>query len=242
MTFRGILYALYGAAGLGASLYGASEYFVKPLLASLTSARHEFSETTLENLKKLNEKLEQNVSTIPPHRFPGDAASVDGEDDTESVTSDPTELFHRDVATQTSLDISESSETASAESNTSDPTATVSRHIQSLETIRTHLSEFAEQDKTSDADEAVRLRLSEMQHYLDGLTYSTPVYNASNYGLYTSSMEKGSGTAIGMAKGEEDAISSFKSEIRGVKGALLSARNFPATRGGRTSSGVPLGR
>lgn len=43
--------------------------------------------------------------------------------------------------------------------------------------------------------------------------------------------------ATGMAKAEEDAISSFKSEIRGVKGALLSARNFPSG-GGRASSAM----
>ena len=33
-------------------------------------------------------------------------------------------------------------------------------------------------------------------------------------------------------KAEDDAIAGFKAEIRGVKGALLSARNFPSS--GRT--------
>ena len=59
--------------------------------------------------------------------------------------------------------------------------------------------------------------------------------------MYTS-MDTGSGTATGVGRGEEDAITNFKSEIRGVKGALLSARNFPSSRGGRISGGVPVGR
>jgi hypothetical protein len=242
VTFRGILYTLYGVAGLGAGVYGAGEYFVKPLLSNLTSARHEFAETTSENLKKLNEKLEQNVSTIPPQLSSRDAANVDGEEDAESVTSDPTELFHRDVATQTSPDVSQTPAPSSTENATPDPTATVSSHIQRVESIQTHLREFADQDKSSDADDAVRLRLSEMQHYLDGLMYSRPAYKTGGFGMYTSSMDTGSGAATGVARGEEDAISNFKSEIRGVKGALLSARNFPATRGGRISGGVPVGR
>lgn len=240
VTFRGVLYTLYGAAGLGASIYGAGEYFVKPLLANLTTARHDFSETASANLQKLNEKLEQNVSTIPPRRS-GEAANPDGED-TDSVTSDPTELFHQDAATQTSPDISEQSLSAAAETPVPDPTAAVSNHIQRLENIRNHLREYSDQDKSSDGDDTVRQRLNETQHYLDGLMYSRPAYNTSGFGMYTSTIDTGSGTATGVARGEEDAISNFKSEIRGVKGALLSARNFPATRGGRISGGVPVGR
>lgn len=52
--------------------------------------------------------------------------------------------------------------------------------------------------------------------------------------------DSGKGTTTGMAKAEEDAIASFKSEIRGVKGALLSARNFPA--GGVARVGSPAAR
>ncbi|RJE21694.1 peroxisomal membrane anchor protein [Aspergillus sclerotialis] len=239
VTVQGILYTLYAAAGLGAGIYGASEYLVKPMISNLTSARHELAETASENLKKLNEKLEQNVSTIPPH--PSSGAAADTDEDSESITSDPTELFHRDAATQTTPEAPEASLSASSAKPTPDPTETVSSHIQRLETIRSHLSEFAESEsKSSDADDSVRMRLNEMRHYLDGLQYSRSSYN-SNFGMYTT-MDTGSGTATGVGRGEEDAISNFKSEIRGVKGALLSARNFPSSRGGRISGGVPLGR
>lgn len=207
------------------------------MLANLTSARHELAETANENLKKLNDKLEQNVSTIPPHRS-SDAGADD--EDSVSITSDPTELFHRDVATQTSPE--DSSTPVSADKDVSDPTAKVSSHVERLETIRSHLHEFAGFDsKSSEAEDTVRLRLNEMRHYLDGLMYSKPTYSANSYGMYTT-MDTGTGSATGVARGEEDAISNFKSEIRGVKGALLSARNFPAGRGGRISGGVPLSR
>ena len=240
VTVQGILYTLYAAAGLGAGIYGASEYFVKPMISNLTSSRHELAETASENLKKLNEKLEQNVSTIPPH--PSSGAAADTDEDSESITSDPTELFHRDAGTQTTLEAPEASLSASSDKPTPDPTEKVSSHIRRLETIRSHLSEFAESEsKSSDADDSVRLRLNEMRHYLDGLQYSRSSYSSSNFGMYTS-MDTGSGTATGVGRGEEDAITNFKSEIRGVKGALLSARNFPSSRGGRISGGVPVGR
>lgn len=241
MSFRGVLYTLYGVAGLGACLYGASEYFVKPMIANLSTARHDLADKTSENLKKLNEKLEQSVSTIPPDRPSADNVNADGED-ADSVTSDPTELFHRDVATQTSPEIDQAASSAPAEKTEPDLTAAVSTHTQRLETIRSHLTDFAaSEDKSTGADDSMRLRLNEMQHYLDGLMYSKPSFTGSGYGMYTA-MDTGSGAATGVARAEEDAIASFKAEIRGVKGALLSARNFPSSRSSRISSGVPLSR
>ena len=239
VTVQGVLYTLYAAAGLGATFYGASEYLVKPMIANLTSARHDLAETANENLRKLNEKLEENVSTIPPHHSSDAAAEGD---DSDSITSDPTELFHRDVGTQTTPEALEASLSESADKSTPKPTEKVLSHVERLETIRSHLSEFAESEsKSSNADDSVRTSLNEMRHYLDGLMYTRPAYNASGFGMY-GSMDSGSGTATGVGRGEEDAISGFKSEIRGVKGALLSAKNFPSGRGGRISGGVPLGR
>ncbi|KAH2912600.1 hypothetical protein KXV75_003139 [Aspergillus fumigatus] len=232
VTLRSILYTLYGAAGLGASLYGASEYLVKPMLATLTSARVELAQTANANLQKLNEKLEQNVSRIPPH-----------------VTSDPTELFHRDVATQTSqdLDVSTLPHKAGyhpADEATPDPTATVNTHIKRLENITSHLREVASSEKESGAlDDSMRTRLNELHHYLDGLLYGRSSYSSvTAYGVYsTPGLETTSGPSVGISKAEEDAMASFRADIRGVKGALLSARNFPASRG-RIGSGILSGR
>ncbi|KAE8376446.1 peroxisomal membrane anchor protein conserved region-domain-containing protein [Aspergillus bertholletiae] len=244
VSLRSLLYTVYGAAGLGATIYGASEYLVKPMIANLTSARHELAETAEGNLKKLNEKLEQNVSTIPPQLTARRAQSAgsSSDDETESVTSDPAELFHRDVAVQTTEDfnLEKSSAANTADTESFDPTAAVSTHVNRLETIRSHLKEFSETDeKSTSADETVRTSLNELQHYLDGLLYSKAGYGpGTGYGVYSTPGFDSSGNAAGLGKGEEDAISSFKSEIRGVKGALLSARNFPASRGPRISSGI----
>lgn len=238
VSFNSILYTLYGAAGLGASIYGASEYLVKPMLANLTSARHDFAQTTKANLRTLNEKLEQNVSTIPPelssnaNKETGDDAD---EDDADSITSDPTELFHRDVATQTSAqDIAPKEKSTDIETPT--PTATVDSHQKRLETITSHLREFsnAENDSTV-CDDTVRSSLRDVHYYLDGLIYNNPSYGpVSGYGSWSSpGISDSNGKSTGVEKGEEDAIASFKSEIRGVKGALLSAKNFPSSRGGR---------
>ncbi|KAJ1709291.1 hypothetical protein G4B11_005564 [Aspergillus flavus] len=246
VSFRSLLYTVYGAAGLGAGIYGASEYLVKPMLANLTSARHELAETAKDNLKKLNEKLEQNVSTIPPQLTARRAQSTgfSSDDETESVTSDPGELFHRDVAVQTTEDfnLEKSSSLAAntADTESFDPSAAVNTHVKRLEVIRSSLQEFSEIDKqSSTCDDTVRSSLNELHHYLDGLLYSKAGYGpGTGYGVYSTPGFDSSGNAAGLGKGEEDAISNFKSEIRGVKGALLSARNFPASRGPRISSGI----
>ena len=238
VSFNSILYTLYGAAGLGASIYGASEYLVKPMLANLTSARHDFAQTTKANLRTLNEKLEQNVSTIPP-QLSSDANKETGdnadEDDADSITSDPTELFHRDVATQTSAqDIAPKEK--STDEETPRPIATVDSHQKRLETITSHLREFADAENDSTiCDDTVRSSLRDVHYYLDGLIYNNPSYGpVSGYGSWNSpGVSDSNGKSTGVEKGEEDAIASFRSDIRGVKGALLSAKNFPSSRGGR---------
>ncbi|RAK85880.1 peroxisomal membrane anchor protein [Aspergillus costaricaensis CBS 115574] len=243
VTLRSVLYTLYGAAGLSASFYGASEYLIKPMLSNLTSARQELASTATSNLQKLNEKLEQNVSVIP-ESLKNKTANTENDSsstDTESITSDPTELFHRDVATQTATSdfaatYNNNNKTGTDKDSPEDPTAAVTDHLKRLESIRSQLRECSDTEKESSTlDSGMRTRLNELHHYLDGLIYSKPGFNPlSGYGMYsTPGMDSGSGAATGVGKGEEDAIANFRAEIRGVKGALLSARNFPAGRGGR---------
>ncbi|KAJ5923757.1 hypothetical protein N7454_009002 [Penicillium verhagenii] len=244
VTMQSVLYTLYGAAGLGASIYGASEYLVKPMLASLSSARHELAETAQENLKKLNEQLENTVSVIPPHLTArkDTAEAEEDADESESVTSDPTELFHRDMGTQTTPDVSSSSSLQSAAKESDEkaadaPAVAVANHMTRLESIQSQLKEIDELEKdSSTSDDGLRTKLSDLHHYLDGLIYAAPTYTAAggSYGLYSGKTTSGTdGTSAGVRKAEDDAIASFKADIRGVKGALLSARNFPASRGGR---------
>lgn len=251
VTMSRVLYTIYGAAGLGASIYGASEYLVKPMLANLTSARLDLASTAKENLQKLNEKLEQNVSVIPAHltarKNKGIEEGDEDSSDTDSIISDPTELFHRDIGTQTTPDVSTTSRSSSskdpAETAADAPTVAVNKHLTRLESIQSSLKEINEFEKDSGTlDDSMRTRLTDLHHYLDGLIYAAPSYNATTAaygGLYSKNTSSGSdGSSSGVRKAEEDAIASFKAEIRGVKGALLSARNFPASRGGRLPGGV----
>lgn len=216
------------------------------MVANLTSARHELATTAQENLHKLNEKLEQNVSVIPAH-LTARETNPDEEDelkDDDSVTSDPTELFHRDMGTQTTPDVSPAREIRAKTENPLDaPVEAVSHHMSRLNLIQAQLREVAELEKDSTShDDSMRTGLTDLHHYLDGLIYAAPTYTAAgSYGLYGGNTSGGlDGGSTGVGKGEDAAIASFKAEIRGVKGALLSARNFPASRGGRLG-GVPAG-
>jgi len=68
-----------------------SEYIVTPMRKHLNGARHELAEAAQENLHRLNEKLEQNVSTIPSLHESGDQGgpkAADAVEDSDSVTSD----------------------------------------------------------------------------------------------------------------------------------------------------------
>jgi hypothetical protein len=107
------------------------------------------------------------------------------------------------------------------------------------------LKEITDVEKdTSTQDDTLRSSLSDIRHYLDGLIYAAPSYGAStpSYGLYSTTTSGADSAAMGVKKSEDDAIASFKADIRGVKGALLSARNFPTSRGGRLGGMAIAGR
>lgn len=243
VTMQRIIYTVYGAAGLAASIYGASEYLVKPMLATLTDARHDLFTTASENLKQLNEKLESSVSEIPAQlNASKPSATEDVDDDNDSVTSDPTELFHRDMGTQTSPSVTSTSletalkESQDGESKADTPVRAVTGHMSRIEAIQKQLNEVNDVERESNTlDDSMRSSLTDLHHYLDGLIYAAPVYTAgsASYGVFASGTPNGSGLSTGVRKSEDEAIANFKAEIRGVKGALLSARNFPASRGGR---------
>lgn len=237
ITLRNVLYTLYGTAALATSIYSMSEYVVTPMRKCLNGARHELAETVQENLRRLNEKLEQNVSIVPSSRELGDqtGAEAANADDSDSVTSDPMELFHRDIATQTTPGLSRVASVDSffvgANTSVNKAMPAVNNHINRLETISSCLHGFLEDENaTKTINGTVQFRLSEFRAYLDGLTYSStssylnPVF--SIYGGDTRGVSVGS--AAGVSRGEDDAVSNFKAEIRAIKGALLSARNFPS--------------
>ncbi|RAK74511.1 peroxisomal membrane protein PEX14, partial [Aspergillus fijiensis CBS 313.89] len=257
ITLRSTLYTLYGAAGLATTFYAASEYLVKPMIAQLTAARRDLAETTTTNLRTLNTKLESVVSTIPPPPSSTNApANPEGgadDEDTESIISDPTELFHRDVAVQTSpspspnpqLEPTQPSLITATTNEDPTPLAKARTHTARMHTLTAHLRSLTDTDHAaSELDTALRAKLNDLHHYLDTYIYSKPGAGAmfnpmAGYGVFSTPGVDATNTSgtngnggLGLGKGEEDAIANFRTEIRGVKGALLSARNFPAGGGG----------
>ena len=206
VTTQRLLTALYVASGAAATIYGTSKYTVEPMVETLTSARHSLFDTASTNLSALNEKLEKSVSKMPETSINRDNSDLD------SIDLDLARLFNRSAATQTTPHLSRS--TSANSSDPSDtPSSTPSAHGAALSTIKGRLSDLLPAD--AEASSPVKDSIDELQIYLDGLAY----------GGHLSRDVKGD-------KLKGDAVAKVKSEIRGVKGVLLSARNFP--------SGVPV--
>lgn len=240
-----IINAGYVAAGLATLAYGASKFLVNPMIGSLVESRQDFATHTNSKLDEFNERLSKIVSRVPEPATKAkgaDAATSEEEiDDTDSLASDPTELFHRDQGTQTSPPTSGTSTPAPGDLITpDDPTKkdAVAYHTNALNILSSHLSEIS---SSPGADEAVKARqeaLSKLRHYLD-----TTMYASSSVNLWTQSedgisAQSGQGRNGGKNGKKVDAGEELKKEVRGVKGVLLSARRFP----GPGSAGVSMAR
>ena len=179
------------------------------MLNSLTAARHSLFETAITNLDVLNEKLGKTVSTVPstsPSAH-GDPFIQDNDADT-----DASEFFHRSIATQTSPNLSRTNSSLSSQAPQV-PSSLVTMQSIRLQKLQSELSSLV---PSPEPDITLESRLSDLQTYLGGMAY-------------------GGNLQFGKVGGEEkDGISKVKAEIRGVKGVLLSARNFPSGVGTRS--------
>jgi hypothetical protein len=207
-----VLNATYLASAIAALAYGASTFLVKPMTASLTVARHDFASHGQSKIDEFNSRLSTLVSKIPE---PKSVTEASENDDVESVASDPTELFHRDIGTQTSPAISQPPSTASAQPRTK---TADEKQNERISVIKSHLDEMlagvqaGEQPAKDRLEEANKLR-----HHLDSLMYRVEKTNVFVGGF---GAEQKAGTE------SLDAIEQVKKEIRGVKGVLLSAKRF----------------
>ena len=261
VTFQRLVYAAYGLAGFSALTYGTSKFFVQPMLESLSSARHDFASTTIDNLEKLNSHLEDNVSHVPAlsnsallKRKRHDQHNPDGENDDEasSIDSDPTELFHRDFATQTSPHLLSRADSLSSSTSLSphaadaaDPTARQSSRLSSLHESLTSLldstritsSSTSDPPAVTNAHEHLKDTVSDLQVYLDTLQFSNNV-SYPNYDNFYPGTEPKSTSSTSKKSGSSGDVQAeaFKAGIRSLKGALLSSRNFPS--GTRMSASV----
>lgn len=222
ITTSRILSALYLSSATAATIYSTSQYLVKPMLESLTVARHSLFETASSNLESLNEKLEGMVSSVPHsvgQAGTGKQGEAQYEDENESETSDPTELFHRDTGTQTSPPLSLSSSSSSVDFL--DPLAStiVSSATSRLRDLHTDLSSILSSTTSgADEDDVVKHGLNDLRDYLHDI----------RYGRNRIALR---GEANRQTHDQE--INNVKAEIRGVKGVLLSARSFPGAGAGR---------
>ena len=214
ITVNRILNTLYTVSGVTTVLYGTSRFVINPMIESLSSARHSLFSTASQNIEALNEKIERLVSVVPEPRAAANHNSHISEG--SSVEFNPTELFHRSVATQT---ISRNSRSASPVRSELASTASlrINQHTR-LQSLHTHLADLLTSTNTlGDSPGLVTNRLKETQHYLDTLSYSSVF-------MMNGRPEEAS---------KDDKVARVKAEIRGFKGLLLSARNFPSGVGAR---------
>jgi len=187
------------------------------MVDSLSESRHDLLTHSTSKVEEFNSRIEKIVSKIPAP--PKKEGLEEEEDDEDSVDSDPTELYHRDMGTQTS-DLPASTPPAAKKSPVDHETAV-------LEILQSHFSELSDSsDRVGEVHKDRQLTINKFRHLLDGMVYNMdglPTWEAGADGAMTMKPPGG-------AKG--DAIEELKKEIRGVKGVLLSARRFPAVRAG----------
>jgi hypothetical protein len=211
-----ILNATYIASAIAAVAYGASTFLVKPMAASLTDARHDFASHGQSKVDEFNDRLSKLVSRIPEPKSTTNEAE---NEDAESIASDPTELFHRDIGTQTSPAISSPPSTANAQALTH---TVADKQNERLAIIKSHLDEMLAGVQAGEQPAKDRLEeTNKLRHHLDNMMYRVQTANMWNGGY-------GGGFANDAKNGTEavDAIEEVKKEIRGVKGVLLSAKRF----------------
>ncbi|MCJ1274696.1 hypothetical protein MMC21_002494 [Puttea exsequens] len=192
---------LYIASGAAATIYGGSKYVVEPMIQSLTSARHSLFETASENIEQLNQKLEQNVSKLP------ETGTLHEDSDTGLEDDDPARFFTRSTATQTSPSLSQSTSSLNSSHLLEDSQSVITSQQEKLEGIQSQLKTLLPSGSEDSAH--IKKSLEELRGYLDELANPSRANSAKK--------------AV-----EKDEVAKFKAGIRGVKGMLLSARNFPS--------------
>ena len=206
VTASGLLTSAYAIAGASAVLYGAGKFLVQPMVESLVAARQSLAETASTNLSVLNEKLEANVSTLPE--------PVAGQQDHDEDENEPnaSSYFSRTTGTQTSPHTLDGDLT-SRQLVTGSPSQT-DQQAEKLSSVHTSLEQLR---GDGSSEEAIQSSIEDLRNFLNQLPRSVDLRPVARYG-----------SAWGGPK-NDDAISRVQAEIKGVKGALLSARNFPSS-------------
>lgn len=242
VTFERLANAAYAFAAVSALAYGASKYIVEPMLESLSIARHELADTTLQELEKFNTKLESSVSHVP--YIASKAALIKSkqnhnpDEDTESIDSDPTELFHRDIATQTTPNLSRSSSLVDL-TKTRPTTTPTTRQYNKLQYLHNQLSSLlpsinpsAHAPHMARGEKNLSTSITQFQAVLDKLENTFNPFRADYSNIYAPaySLPSTSDLKKSNSRADSNEAAKFKAEIRNLKGAFLSSRNFPTAR------------
>ena len=143
--------ATYAAAGLATLFYAANTYLIQPMLDSLTESRHDLASHSQSKLDDFNDRLSKLVSKLPEPKSTAREEIPEIEvDEASSTVSDPTELYHRDMGTQTSpLPTRRASTSSSSDNNpfvppesarTKDP---ITYQTNGLDVLRSHLDDLS---------------------------------------------------------------------------------------------------
>jgi hypothetical protein len=218
-----VLSTIYASSATAAVIYGTSQYLLKPMLETLSVARHQLYETASKNIQTLNESLEEIVSVVPVTVAAKSGRHTDNEvdEDGESDISDPTELFHRDTGTQTSPPFSSRGSSFSVSSTEYQGSSVPTPPMSTTKLLKLHANLSAVLDSAtsvSDEDDTIIHGINNLKSYLNDITYGRNAL-ALRGELNRSNID--------------DELSKVKAEIRGVKGVLLSAKSFPGVAAGR---------
>ncbi|KAI1766874.1 hypothetical protein GGR53DRAFT_484700 [Hypoxylon sp. FL1150] len=228
------------------ALYGISRCVVNPMAETLHESRTEYYSHVSTKLGQLVEKLEDVVSEVPYKNgrplIKSSASKHDDVDEVESTFSDPTELFHRDVGTQTSprLQPEDSSRpnTSGGRSDTSNSnnnnnnnnTKPVDAQVRRVAALRASVRELGDMQARRAANSAdLNAEVRAIRDEVDKLG-TPPSMTAMMMNEYASSSSSSSwlGPAgYGRAPEPDDEVKKAKDAIRSVKGMFLSTRSFP---------------
>jgi len=164
------------------------------------------------------------------------AVDTDNDDDELSVTTDPTELFHRDFGTQTSPSLSRRPSGAGlgGKMGAEKEASTAEWHATRLGSIKANVKELVDSAENSiAAGSTLQAKVTDLNEYLQELRYGAATHyafgGAGGYGGFGGGVSSGGSAGVGggYGKGKDDAVESLKAEIRSVKGVFLNVRNFP---------------
>ena len=196
------------------------------MLERLNESRGELHDSVSQSLAAIVTKLEGTVSEIPPTATAANKKKAHAEDALDSDSDDdPSEMFHRDIGTQTTTPppaaASPSKDASGAEAQTSQIKSLVSQ----LSSLR--------DDMRSQSDDLgdVKTLIDVFRDDLGVLTYRNYTDSAGSGYDYLARMQSSTSTGAAgkAAENKDDEIRKARDNIRRIKGVLLSTRSFPVS-------------